>query len=195
MKILSGLLAFAVAQQVAVDPVEDQDDQNAVDEAAAEEPSAIELAIADVDFGEFAGMEDLMVDLFETVFDPEVMKELKKDGKDKPGKPGKGKGKGDKGKGKPGKGKDKDKKKGDKPKVKEKATKARVNPVKAKTRTRKRAKNQRKERRSVSQRRARNQRKAKYIFIKIAPNQFNQSTALIQISRNQRKAKYIFIKI
>ena len=39
------------------------------------------MAIADVDFGEFAGMEDLMVDLFETVFDPEVMKELKKDGK------------------------------------------------------------------------------------------------------------------
>ena len=70
-------------------------------------------------------------------------------------------------------------------KVKEKATKARVNPVKAKTRTRKRATNQRKERRSVSQRRARNQRKAKYIFIKIAPNQFNQSTALIQISTNQ----------
>ena len=58
-----------------------KDDQSAVDEAAAEEPSAIELAIADVDFGEFAGMEDLMVDLFETVFDPEVMKELKKDGK------------------------------------------------------------------------------------------------------------------
>ena len=58
-----------------------KDDQNAVDEAAAEEPSAIELAIADVDFGEFTGMEDLMVDLFETVFDPEVMKELKKDGK------------------------------------------------------------------------------------------------------------------
>ena len=39
------------------------------------------MAITDVDFGDYAGMEDLMVELFETVFDPEVMKELKKDGK------------------------------------------------------------------------------------------------------------------
>merc|ERR1739838_766591 len=102
MKILSGLLAFAVAQQAA-EPVVDQDDQNAVDDAPAgvEEPSALEMAITDVDFGDYAGMEDLMVELFETVFDPEVMEELKKNGKDKPGKPSKGKG---------------DKKKGDKPK-------------------------------------------------------------------------------
>merc|ERR1739838_612256 len=123
MKILSGLLAFAVAQQAA-EPVVDQDDQNAVDEAPAgvEEPSALEMAITDVDFGDYAGMEDLMVELFETVFDPEVMKELKKDGKDKPGKPSKGKGDKEKAKGKgkgnpdKGKGKGKDKKRGDKPK-------------------------------------------------------------------------------
>merc|ERR1739838_152636 len=102
MKILSGLLAFAVAQQAA-EPVVDQDDQNAVDNAPAgvEEPSALEMAITYVDFGDYAGMEDLMVKLFETVFDPEVMEERK----------GNGKGKGDK-----GKGKGKDKKKGDKPK-------------------------------------------------------------------------------